>query len=184
MNKNIQTRGLALPDEVIMNKIYLIRGYKVMLDNDLAELYGIETKRLKEQVRRNLDRFPQDFMFELTNEEYQNLREQIGQTSRGEHSKYMPFVFTEHGVLMLSSVLNSDRAIQVNIQVMRVYVRIREMIMLNKDILKRLEGMERKLVRHDNEFMAIFEYLKKFEHAKQQALQQKNRPKIGYRTGG
>ena len=181
MKKNIQTNGLALPDEVIMNKIYLIRGYKVMLDNDLAELYGIETKRLKEQVRRNIERFPGDFMFQMTNEEYQKLRDQLNQSGRGEHSKYLPFVFTEHGVLMLSSVLNSERAIQVNIQVMRVYVRIREMIMLNKDILERLEGIERKLTKHDNQNMVIFEYLKKFEQAKQQLLQQKNRKRIGYK---
>ena len=181
MKKNYPTSELACPDEVVMNKIYLIRGNKVMLDNDLAELYGIETRRLKEQVRRNKERFPEDFMFELTSEEYQKLRDQLNLSGRGDHSKYLPFVFTEHGVLMLSSVLNSQRAIQVNIQVMWVYVRIREMIMLNKDILERLEGIERKLTKHDNQNMVIFDYLKKFEQAKQQALQQKNRTRIGYK---
>jgi hypothetical protein len=104
-----------VPVELIASKIYLIRGIKVMLDKDLAELYGVETKRLKEQVRRNIERFPHDFMFELTKDEYQALRSQIATLKRGQHSKYAPFAFTEHGVLMLSSVLNSERAIQVNI---------------------------------------------------------------------
>ena len=104
-----------VPIELIASKIYLIRELKVMLDRDLAELYGVETKRLKEQVRRNIERFPQDFMFELTKDEYQALRSQIATLKRGQHSKYAPFAFTEHGVLMLSSVLNSERALQVNI---------------------------------------------------------------------
>jgi hypothetical protein len=104
-----------VPIELIASKIYLIRNIKVMLDKDLAELYGVETKRLKEQVRRNIERFPEDFMFELTKDEYQALRSQIATLKRGQHSKYTPFAFTEHGVLMLSSVLNSERAIQVNI---------------------------------------------------------------------
>ena len=181
MAKNNQTGAIAIPDEVVMSKIYVIRGQKVMLDKDLSELYGVETKRLKEQVRRNIERFPEDFMFELTAEEYQTLKEQLVQLGRGEHSKYPPFAFTEHGILMLSSVLNSDRAIKVNIQVMRVYVRIREMIMLNKDILKRLEGIERKLSEHDSQISVIFEYLKQLEKSKQQELEQKNRPKIGFK---
>jgi len=104
-----------VPVELIASKIYLIRGIKVMLDKDLAGLYGVETKRLKEQVRRNIERFPQDFMFDLTKDEYQALRSQIATLKRGQHSKYAPLAFTEHGVLMLSSVLNSERAIQVNI---------------------------------------------------------------------
>jgi len=181
MAKSNQTRAITILDEVVMSKIYLIRGQKVMLDTDLAELYGVETKRLKEQVRRNIERFPDDFMFELTQDEYRQLKEQFEQTGRGEHSKYPPFAFTEHGVLMLSSVLNSDRAIKVNIQVMRVYIRLREMIMLNKDILKHLESIERKLSEHDNQIILIFEYLKQLEQAKQQELEQKNRPKIGFR---
>lgn len=181
MAKNDQTGAITITDEVVMSKIYVIREQKVMLDKDLAELYGVETKRLKEQVRRNIERFPEDFMFELTPEENRQLKEQIEQSGRGEHSKYPPFAFTEHGVLMLSSVLNSDRAIKVNIQVMRVYVRIREMIMLNKDILKRLEGIERKLTEHDGQILVIFEYLKQLEKAKQEELEYKTRPKIGFR---
>ena len=109
------SKGLLIPDERIEKTILLIRGQKVIIDADLAELYGVETKRLKEQVRRNIERFPEDFMFELTKDEYQALRSQIATLKRGQHSKYTPFAFTEHGVLMLSSVLNSERAIQVNI---------------------------------------------------------------------
>jgi hypothetical protein len=120
-------------------------------------------------------------MFELTTDEYRQLKVQLGQTGRGENSKYPPFVFTEHGVLMLSSVLNSDRAIKVNIQVMRIYVRIREMMMLNKDVLQRLENIERKLTGQDNQITIVFEYLKQFEQAKQQELGQKNRSKIGFK---
>jgi hypothetical protein len=184
MAKNKQTGTIAIPDEVVMSKIYVIRGQKVMLDKDLAELYGVETKRLKEQVRRNIERFPDDFMFELTAEEYLNLKEQLAHLGRGEHSKYPPFAFTEHGVLMLSSVLNSERAIKVNIQVMRVYVRIREMIMLNKDILHSLESIERKLSEHDNQILLIFEYLKQLEATKQQESEQKNRKRIGFKNTG
>ncbi|MFN8208392.1 MAG: ORF6N domain-containing protein [Bacteroidales bacterium] len=184
MTKATQTNVVSIPDEVLMNKIYLIRGQKVMLDSDLAELYEVDTKRLKEQVRRNKERFPEDFMFELTKEEYQQLKSQFGQFGRGEHSKYPPFAFTEHGVLMLSSVLNSDRAIKVNIQVMRIYVRIREMMMLHKDILQRLESIERKVNTHDNQIMVVFEYLKQFEQSKQQELEQNNRPKIGFKPIG
>jgi hypothetical protein len=181
MKKNNQTTAIAVPDEVVMNKIYVIRGQKVMLDNDLAELYGVETKRLKEQVRRNIERFPKDFMFELSVEEYQHIKSQSTQLGRGGHSKYRPFVFTEHGVLMLSTVLNSESAIKVNIQIMRVYVRIREMLMLNKDILQRFDGIERKLSEHDDKIMLLFEYIKQLEKSKQEELDQLNRPKIGFK---
>jgi len=110
MNKKI-----TIPDEVIINKIYVIRDQKVMLDKDLAEIYNVETKRLKEQVRRNIDRFPDSFMFELTAEEHYSLRSQIATLKRGRHSKYPPFVFTEHGILMLSSVLNSELAVKMSV---------------------------------------------------------------------
>src|SRR5665811_240024 len=111
---------IAIPEEVIMSKIYLIRGQKVMLDSDLAELYGVETRRLNEQVKRNIDRFPEDFMFQLMEPEFENLKSQIATSSWGGRRK-LPFAFTEHGVLMLSSVLNSNLAIKVNIQIMRIY---------------------------------------------------------------
>lgn len=175
-----KNQAIAIPDEIIMSKIYLIRDYKVMLDSDLSELYGVETRRLNEQVKRNIDRFPEDFMFQLTDIEFDNLKSQIATSSWGGRRK-LPYAFTEHGVLMLSSILSSERAIKVNIQVMRVYVRIREMILTNKDIVKRLDSIERKLSENDNQIMLIFEYLKQFEDAKQLESEQKNRRKIGFK---
>jgi hypothetical protein len=114
-------------DEMIVSKIHWIRGHKVMLDSDLAELYGVETKRLKEQVNRNSSRFPAHFMFELTKEENENLRLQNATLGHGTYSKYLPYAFTEHGVLMLSNVLRSDRAIQMSIKIIDVFVKLREM---------------------------------------------------------
>ena len=179
--KDKQGQVLSVPEEVLVGKIQLIRGQKVMLDSDLAELYGVETRRLKEQVRRNMERFPEDFMFELTEDEYRCLKVVSALTGRGGHSKYLPFAFTEHGVLMLSSVLNSERAIQVNIRVMRIYVKIREMMMFHRDVLQRIDGIEERLSDQDNQFLVIFEYLKQFEEAKQQELEQRNRGRIGFR---
>jgi phage regulator Rha-like protein len=161
-----------VPIELIASKIYLIRNTKVMLDRDLAELYGVETKRLKEQVRRNIERFPQDFMFELTKDEYQALRSQIATLKKGQHSKYTPFAFTEHGVLMLSSILNSERAIQVNIQVVRAFVKLREMMVTHEDLKRKIESMEKK---YDEQFQIVFEAIK-------QLLTEEDKPKkkIGY----
>jgi hypothetical protein len=180
MEKVAQTNALAIPDEVLMNKIYLIRGQKVMIDSDLSELYGVVTRRLNEQVKRNMPRFPEDFMFQLSEEECKNLISQFATSSWGGR-RNLPLVFTEHGVLMLSSVLNSERAIKVNIQVMRIYIRMREMMMLHKDILPRLESIERQLNGQDNRITVVFERLKQFEQAKQQDLKQKVRQKIGYK---
>jgi len=171
---------IAIPEEVIMSKIYLIRGQKVMLDSDLAELYGVETRRLNEQVKRNIDRFPEDFMFQLMEPEFENLKSQIATSSWGGRRK-LPFAFTEHGVLMLSSVLNSNLAIKVNIQIMRIYTKIRNILITHKDLLLKFEQVETKLADHDDKIMLIFEYLKQFEQAKQQELEQKNRPKIGFK---
>lgn len=132
-----------------------------MLDKDLAELYGVDTRRLKEQVRRNITRFPQDFMFLLTWEEYDSLRSQIATLKRGAHAKYPPFAFTELGVLMLSSVLNSERAIRMNIQIMRIFSKVREMFMTNKDVLLKLEQLERKISKNDEDIRLIFQYVKR-----------------------
>jgi hypothetical protein len=141
-----------------------------MLDSDLAEMYGVETKRLKEQVRRNIERFPEDFMFELTKEESEELlklqkpapsRSQIATLNRGQNIKFLPFVFSEHGVLMLSSVLRSEQAIQVNIQIMRVYSKMKELLMMHKDILVKLEQLEKKTDKHDEQIKVIFSYIKK-----------------------
>ncbi|MFH1282148.1 MAG: ORF6N domain-containing protein [bacterium] len=142
--------------EVIERGILLIRRQKVMLDKDLAQLYGVSTKRLNEQVKRNIQRFPDDFMFQLTWEEVQSLRSQFATSKRGGR-RYIPYVFTEQGVAMLSSVLNSERAIQVNIAIMRVFVKLRRIIESHKELLKKIEDMERK---YDGQFKIIFEVIK------------------------
>jgi phage regulator Rha-like protein len=152
---------------VIMSKIYLIRGRKVMLDMDLAELYGVETKQLKRNVRRNLSRFPSDFMFELTSEELANWRSQFGTSNREKMGlRYPPFAFSEHGVLMLASVLNSERSVQVNIQIVRIFTKMRELLLAHKDIIEKLSQIEQRLIDHDNSILLIFEYLKQLEQVK------------------
>ena len=146
----------TVPVERITSKIYLFRGIKVMLDRDLAELYGVETKVLKQAVRRNIDRFPEDFMFELTKDEVENLRSQFVTSSWG-GTRYPPMAFTEQGVAMLSSVLNSKRAIQVNIQIMRTFTKLREMLSTHEDLKKKIEAMEKK---YDENFRIVFEAMK------------------------
>jgi hypothetical protein len=133
----------VVPDEFITSKIYIIRDMKVMLDEDLAELYDVETRRLNEQVKRNLDRFPSDFMFRLTLEEFKDLKSQFATSSWGGRRK-LPYTFTEQGVAMLSGVLHSRRAIKVNIQIMRVFTRLRKMLETHKEILKKLDYLERR----------------------------------------
>lgn len=162
------SKSISITEPLIESKIYLIRGLKVMLDFDLAEMYGVLTKALKQSVRRNINRFPDDFLFELTNEELQLLfksqipsRSQIVTLKRGENVKYLPFAFTEHGVLMLSSVLRSEQAVQVNIQIMRVYSKMKELLMTYKDILVKLEQLERKTDKHDEQIQVIFAYIKR-----------------------
>jgi len=150
--------NLVIPDEIIMNKIYLIRGQKVMIDSDLAELYGVETKRLNEQVKRNASRFPIDFMFELTETEFKNLKSQIATSSWGGRRK-PPFVFTEHGVLMLSSVLNSEKAIKVNIQIMRIFTKVREFLTDNLSMKLEIEEVKKKLANQDKNIELVFKYL-------------------------
>ncbi len=165
---------LIIPDEVIMSKIYLIRGKKVMLDRDLAELYEVETKQLKRAVRRNITRFPEDFMFELSKEELANWRYQFGTSNKEIMGlRIPPFAFTEHGVIMLASVLNSERAIQVNVQIVRIFIRMREILASHKEILHRLETIEHKLAEHDNQILVVFEYLKQLEQTKQEELKGK-----------
>ncbi|MCM0605753.1 MAG: ORF6N domain-containing protein [Xanthomonadaceae bacterium] len=141
----------------VSQKIYFIRGEKVMLDSDLAELYGVLTHRLNQQVRRNLDRFPDDFMFQLTESEWDSLRSQIvilKNGSRGKHKKYLPFVFTEQGVAMLSGVLHSPRAIQVNLAIMRTFVQLRGLLQTNKELSEKLKRLERK---YDGQFKIVFD---------------------------
>jgi hypothetical protein len=169
-----------IPEEVIMSRIYMIRSQKVMLDMDLAELYGVETKQLKRAVRRNEKRFPQDFMFELSQDEFENLRSQFGTSSWG-GIRYAPMAFTEQGVAMLSSVLNSDRAILVNIQIIRIFTRMREMLMAHQDILEKISQIEQKITDHDDKILLIFEYLRQLEQSRQQQEEQSQRKRIGFR---
>jgi uncharacterized protein (UPF0147 family) len=150
---------LMVADEIIMNKIYYIRGMKVMLDKDLSEMYGVKTMVLNQSIKRNLRRFPEDFMFELTKEEYENLISQNGTSSWGGTRK-LPKAFTEQGVAMLSSVLNSDRAIDVNIQIIRIFTKFREMLSTNKDVLLKLEQMEKQMSNHSENIETIFKVLK------------------------
>lgn len=175
MEKTIASIEIA--EEKIINKIHLIRGQKVMLDRDLAELYGVETKRLKEQVNRNIERFPSHFMFELTKKENENLRSQNATLEQGAYSKYLPYAFAEHGVLMLSNVLKSGRAIEMSIKIIDVFVKLREMLLTHKDILLKLEQIERKLTGHDEDIQLIFKYLKQLITPPEQA----NRQRIGFR---
>ena len=148
-----------IPEEVIEQKIFMIRGHKVMLDRDLAQLYGVSVKRLNEQVKRNIKRFPGDFMFLLTKQEVVNLRSQFATSSWG-GERYLPYVFTEQGVAMLSGVINSDRAIQVNIAIMRAFVKIREILSTHKELAHKLAELERKIDKHDKDIGLIFEAIR------------------------
>ena len=173
-------KEMIIPDEIVMNKIFLIRGAKVMLDNDLAELYGVSTGNLNKAVKRNIDRFPGDFMFQLTKEEFDNLIFQIGTSSWGGTRK-LPSAFTEQGVAMLSSVLHSKRAIMVNIQIIRVFTRLRNLLETHSNILHKLEQIEKKDIEQDQQIMLIFEYLRQLEQTRQQQEEQVIRKRIGFR---
>jgi len=157
--------------ETIAGKIYLIRGTKVMLDRDLAELYGVETKQLKRAVRRNIDRFPSDFMFDLTRNEFTNLRSHIGTSSWG-GDRYLPMAFTEQGVAMLSSVLNSQRAIQVNMQIIRTFTKLRHALLDNENLRKELEELKQIT---DERFQIVFETLDQLIN-----IENKPKKKIGF----
>jgi phage regulator Rha-like protein len=174
-----QERYIAIPDEVVMSKIYSVRGQKVMLDRDLAELYGVETKRLKESVRRNINRFPLDFMFELTKEEFSNWRTQFA-TSNSDRMglRVPPFAFTEHGVLMLASVLNSEKAIQVNIQIVRIFTRIREAFTDNQSIKLEIEEIKKKLENQDKNIELVFTYLDELIERQENPTP---RPSVGFK---
>jgi hypothetical protein len=180
------SKSITFTEELVISKIYLIRNHKVMLDEDLAEMYGVETRRLNEQVKRNMDRFPSDFMFQLTQEEYDNLKSQNATSSWGGRRK-LPNAFTEYGVLMLSSVLNSPSAIQVNIKIMRVYTKLREMLLTNQDVLLKLEQLDKKIINmgfdvkmHDGEIETIFELIK--EIVEEKSKLQLPREPIGFKT--
>ena len=173
-----EEENLIIPDEIITNKIYLIRNQKVMLDSHLAELYQVETKQLKRQVRRNINRFPEDFMFELTKIEYESLRSQFGTLKRGEHSKYLPIVFTEQGVAMLSSVLNSDRAIAVNIKIIRIFSKMRELLTDNLSLRLEIEEIKKKVTNQSKNIELVFSYLDELIEKKEEKTE---RTKIGFK---
>ena len=171
MSKKVQ-----LPTELIQSKVHQIRREKVLLDRDLAEMYGVETKQLKRAVRRNIDRFPDDFMFELSDEEFENLRSQIGTSSWG-GTRYVPMAFTEQGVAMLSSVLKSKQAVEVNIQIMRVFVKMRKWSENYADLLAKIEDLEAHNEDQDQTIAHIYDLLK------QLIIQEENdKPKIGFKT--
>ncbi len=171
-----------LPEETIISKIYVLRGKKIMVDRDLAELYGVETRVLNQAVKRNEKRFPDDFMFQMTAEEMQNWKSQIViSNSEKMGLRKSPLVFTEQGVAMLSSVLNSERAIMVNIAIIRVFTRMRELLSTHKEILLKLEQLEKKDIEQDDKIMLIFESMKQLERFKQEELEQKNRSIIGFK---
>jgi hypothetical protein len=168
-----------LSEETISNKIYFIRGQKVMLDRDLALLYGTETKRLKEQVKRNRNRFPEDFMFELTKIEFENWRSQIATSNSDKMGlRYAPMAFTEHGILMLSSVLKSDKAIQTNIQIMRIFTKVRQMLLDTTEIKIDILQIQKKLENHDKNIELVFSYLDELTEKKEN---EGERVRIGYK---
>ena len=169
----------AVPVEIIQNKIFIIRGHKIMFDKDLAEMYGVPTRRLKEQVRRNLKRFPKDFMFELTWDEAGLSRSQFATLNQGKNIKYLPYAFTEQGVAMLSGMLNSDRAIEVNIQIMRVFVRLKELVMSHKDLARKIEDLERKFGDHDAKIIHLFNEIRRLL-ATSEPLDNYKRTKVGF----
>lgn len=181
----IEKTQVAIPDAAVINKIYHIRGKKVMLDRDLAEMYGVETRVLNQAVKRNEKRFPIDFMFQLTEQELEEWKSQIVTSNKEKMGlRKLPNVFTEQGVAMLSSVLNSETAIEVNIQIIRIFTRIREALLSNKDILLKMEQLEKTMLKqnektnkHEQEIEVIFKALK-------QLLELPNPPRkrIGFKT--
>lgn len=172
----------VLPDETIVRYIYTIRNKKIMIDKDLATLYHVETRVLNQAVRRNIKRFPSDFMFQLNNEEFKEWKSQIVISNSDKMGlRKPPLAFTEQGVAMLSSVLNSDYAIMVNIQIIRVFSKLREMLSTHQDILRKLEAIQRKDIEQDEKIMLIFEYIGQLEEDKQEELEQKTCLPIGYK---
>ncbi|MBK6354758.1 MAG: ORF6N domain-containing protein [Saprospiraceae bacterium] len=165
-----------MPDRIVESKILLIRGKKVMIDKDIAELYGVTTKRLNEQVKRNHTRFPEDFMFQLTGIEKSEVVANCDHLNNLKYSPNLPYAFTEYGVVMLASVLNSERAIEVNIQIVRVFTRLREMVLTHKDILLKLEQLEKQVVNNSGDIQIIFTALNEL-------LEQPNPPRkqIGFK---
>jgi len=165
-------KASLVPKERIEQSILLIRGHKVMLDNDLAAMYGVETKALTRAVKRNIDRFPEDFMFQLNSAEFEDLRRHFGTSSSWGGRRYPPYAFTEQGVAMLSSVLRSPRAVEVNIEIMRTFVRLRQMIASHADLARKLAALEKK---YDEQFKVVFDAIRQL-----MAPESKKRRPIGF----
>ena len=180
MSKLADNKSLV-PEECIANKILLIRDEKIMLDFHLADLYGIETRALKQAVKRNIERFPSDFMFELTEDEINTLVSHFVIPSKSYLGGAVPYAFTETGVAMLSSILKSKQAVDINIAIMRTFVKLRKLLSNHQELLHWQFEIEQKLGEHNNQIFLIFEYLKQFEQGKQQESDQKNRTKIGFK---
>jgi hypothetical protein len=166
------------PQEVILSKIYLVRGQKVMLDKDLAELYNVETKVLKQAVKRNIDIFPSHFMFQLTKKEFESLRSQIVTSNNGRGgTRYLPMAFTEHGILQSANILNSKRAKLMSIYIIEVFVQMRELLSTSKDLLLKMEELEKRIGNQDHKINQLFQYLKQFIKENQSPRKQ-----IGYKS--
>ncbi|TJZ63276.1 ORF6N domain-containing protein [Sphingobacterium olei] len=191
MSKNkLDVTPKFITEDILLNKIYEFRGQKVMLDSDLAELYGVETKRLNEQVRRNLTRFPEDFMFTLDKDEVEILKSQIATSSWGGR-RNTPNVFSEHGVLMLSSVLNSEQAIQVNIQIMRIFAKIRQYLANNTEVKLEIaeikyavEKITKKQKGQDQNIELLFEYIDRLQEKQDSPAPKKAKSIMGFEVGG
>ena len=169
-------------DHIVLSKIFIIRDHKVMIDRDLAELYGVETRMLNQAVKRNLQRFPEDFMFQMTSDELAYWKSQIVISNKEKMGiRKPPLVFTEQGVAMLSNVLNSERAILVNIQIIRIFTRIRELLIPHKDILQKLMDLENKGKDHNKKIKMIFEYLQQLKDSEAERREFQNRPRIGFK---
>jgi hypothetical protein len=170
-------KEIIIPNEVISNKIYFIRNQKVMLDRDLAALYEVETKRINEQIKRNSARFPENFMFQLNEVEYENLKSHFATSSWG-GSRKLPFAFTEHGLLQLANVLKSERATQMSIKIIEVFVSLRDYLLTNLNLKLEVEAIKKKLVNHDKNIELVFSYLDELIEKREDNTE---RTKIGYK---
>lgn len=169
------SKNLTIPDEIVRNKIFLIRGQKVMLDRDLSDLYGLKAIRLREQVKRNQERFPENFMFQLTEKEVGNMVSQNAIPSKQHLGGSLPYAFTEHGVLMLANVLKSEQAITMSIRIIEIFVKLRETLLMHKDVLLKLEQLEKRVVSHDDDIKLIFKYLRELLSPKTEPMR-----KVGF----
>ncbi|MEO5643835.1 MAG: ORF6N domain-containing protein [Bacteroidia bacterium] len=167
----------AVSEDVLMNKIYILRGQKIMLDRDLAGLYGVQAKRLREQVKRNLNRFPRNFMFQLTREETDFMVAQNAIPSLQHLGGTLPYAFTEHGILMLANILKSDEAIQMSVRIIEIFVKMRELLSMHKDILLQLEKLEKRVGENSSDINKIFSALKKLLDPERPPME-----KVGYKT--